>query len=127
MTVLRNIVYTNKTIYEIKICHGHTPLKKVAAHGIRDNFLKWIRSWLKGRKQRVTINGVKSEWGLVFSGVPQGSVLGPLLFLIYINDLDTGITSRISKFADDTKMGRVIEAESDIDSRKTLIVYMNGH
>ena len=66
-----------------------------------------------GRKQRVTMNGVKSEWGLVFGGVPQGSVLGPLLSLIYINDLDTGITSRISKFADDTKMYRVIKAESD--------------
>ena len=66
-----------------------------------------------GREQRVSINGVKPEWGLVFSGVPQESMLGPLLFLIYINDLDTGITSRISKFADDTKMGRVIEAEND--------------
>ena len=64
---------------------------------------------MKGRKQRVSINRIKSEWGLVF----RGSVLRPLLFLIYINDLDTGITSRISKFADDTKMGRVIETESD--------------
>ena len=64
---------------------------------------------VEGQKT-VTINGVKSEWGLVFSVVLQGSVLGPLLFLIYINDLDTGITSRISKFADDTKMVRVIEA-----------------
>ena len=60
---------------------------------------------VEGRaKNRVTINGVKSKWGLVFSGVPYGSVLGPLLFLIYINDLDTGITSRIGQFADDTKM-----------------------
>ena len=86
-------------------------LKKVEAHGNRGNLLKWIRSWLKGRKQRVTINGVKSEWGRVFSGVCQGSVIGPLFILIYINNLDTGITSRISKFADDTKMGMVIEAE----------------
>ena len=89
-------------------------LKKVEAHGIGGQLLKWIRSWLIGRKQRVVINGVRSDWGMVKSGVPQGSVLGPLLFIIYINDIDIGITSRISKFADDTKIGRVIETDIDI-------------
>jgi hypothetical protein len=75
--------------------------------------LKWIRAWLTGRKQRVSINGSKSEWATVTSGVPQGSVLGPLLFIIYINDLDVGINSSISKFADDTKIGRVINTAED--------------
>ena len=66
--------------------------------------LNWIEQWLKGRAQRVGIGGELSKWLEVLSGVPQGSVLGPLLFLVYINDLDVGISNWILKFADDTKI-----------------------
>jgi len=70
--------------------------------------------WLTGRSQRVCLEGMASEWVEVISGVPQGSVLGPLLFLIYINDLDKGIKSLILKFADDTKIFRKIVGDEDL-------------
>ena len=56
------------------------------------------------RQQRVCLQGFLSNWNMVISGVPQGSVLGPLLFLIFINDMDVGIENWILKFADDTKV-----------------------
>ena len=83
-------------------------IKKVRAHGISGKVVEWIEAWLHEREQRVVLNGSASGWSSVKSGVPQGSILGPLLFVILINDIDEGIISRVYKFADDTKvMGKV--------------------
>ena len=89
--------------------------KKVLAHGIGGQVARWIRSWLTARKQRVVVNGKKSDWKEVLSGVPQGSVLGPVLFVLFINDLDKMAMDRqiIKKFADDTKLAQVIEGPRD--------------
>ena len=87
---------------------------KVNAHGIQGDAARWIRNWLAGRRQRVCINQSYSNWAPAIPGVPQGSVLGPLLFLIYIIDLDTNIVSKISKFADDTKLCHRVRNPDDI-------------
>ena len=77
---------------------------KLKQNGINGNLLKLVNSFLTDRKQRVVLNGTSSDWESVYSGVPQGSVLGPLLFLIYINDLTDNINSNIKLFADDSSL-----------------------
>ena len=89
-------------------------LIKLRAVGIGGQVLQWIAAWLEGRKQQVVLNGSASHWTEVYSGVPQGSVLGPVLFIIYINDIDEVILSSLFKFADDAKLLGKVDNQTDI-------------
>jgi len=89
-------------------------ISKLEAYGIHGHLLSWIKSFLTGRKQRVVINGLESTWKAVISGVPQGSVLGPILFLIYINDIVDNLNYTAYLFADDMKLFNGITQDADI-------------
>ena len=91
-------------------------LKKLSAYGVKRKVLNWIESFLTGRTQQVVIGNCSSSWGGVSSGVPQGSVLGPTLFILYINELPSLVSSSRIMFADDTKLYRTIQDNSDIQA-----------
>ena len=88
-------------------------LEKIKSYGIVGTTLNWIEDFLKNRTQKVMVNGAGSEWENVTSGIPQGSVLGPILFVIYINDLPDTVESDSYLLADDTKIFRIIKGEDD--------------
>ena len=88
-------------------------ISKLRSYGINDQITKWVEHYLNNRKQRVIVNGNSSEDHPVLSGIPQGSVLGPILFVIYINDLPNYTISNTFLFADDTKIYREIKNEED--------------
>ena len=78
-------------------------------NGISGNFLKFFESYLYNRKQRVVLNGFFSDYADIESGVPQGSVLGPLLFLVYVNDLQNNLKSKINFCSDDAILFSVVK------------------
>ena len=81
---------------------------KLKSVGLSDSLLNLIESFLSNRFQRVLLNGQTSKWLPVKAGVPQGSILGPLFFLIYINDLSDELVSTVKLFADDTSLFSVV-------------------
>ena len=88
-------------------------INKLKAYGITGQVLKWIEAFLTGRSHSVKVNGVSSEINAVISGIPQGSVLGPILFIVYINDILDNISSDGFLFADDTKILRSVTSRDD--------------
>ena len=88
-------------------------INKLKLFSVQTNLIKWVRSYLTNRKQRVMVNGKFSNWDAVEYGVPQGSTLGPLLFIMYTNDMTDNIrNSDVLLYADDTVLYR---SDSDAD------------
>ena len=100
---------------------------KLKQNGIDGKLLTLLQNYLTNRKQRVVINGKESDWGEIKSGVPQGSVLGPLLFLVYINDLEEGIKSSVIFFADDTSLFSIVrdplKSADDLNDDLSIITH----
>ena len=103
-------------------------LSKLKHYGITNEIYNWIKTWLTQRTQRVVLDGEVSDQASVLSGVPQGTVLDPLMFLLYINDISKHINSPLRLFADDCLLYRVISCIKRMLHcfRKTLISFMNG-
>ena len=97
-----------------KVSHMHL-IKKLDYYGVRGKSNRWIKSFLSDRQQQVLLEGEHSDKVPVTSGVPQGSVLGPCLFIYYINDIANNMTSTIRLFADDTVAYLAIKGKKDAD------------
>ena len=101
-----------------KVPHKKLMLK-IKSLGIIDNIYNWIEDWLKDWVQRVVLLCKSSRWKEVESGVPQESVLGPLLFLTYITDIDESVCNSLLKFADDTQVFSVVSDINNVNKPQT--------
>ena len=117
-----DVIYIDYAKAFDKVAHKRL-LIKLEGYGISPQLIQWIGSFLSGRRQKVRVNGAESEWEDVLSGVPQGSVLGPVLFILFVNDLPEMIKTKVKMYADDTKIYADVSNEEnyyklqeDIDS-----------
>lgn len=109
-----DVIYLDFSKAFDSVCHAKL-LSKLCTFGIDGPLLQWFTSYLSGRQQRVVVNGSFSSWGVVKSGVPQGSILGPVLFLMFVNDMpDVLKSSSLAMYADDSKCYKTIRTMSDI-------------
>ena len=104
-----------------KVPHQRLILK-LKSHGMGNSIINWIEQWVTDRRQRVVVDGEVSSCKSVLSGVPQGSVLGPILFLVYIDDLEEGVTGNILKFVNDTKLFRKTKEIGDKKNYKMTLI-----
>ena len=113
---LVDIIYLDFQKAVDKVPHQKLQVK-LNARGIGDGIIDRVGKWLTDRRQHIVVDGEVSNWKSVLSGVPQGSVSGPLLLLIYIyiyiNDLNDNITSSLLKFADDTQVFKRVNNDGD--------------
>ena len=117
LTSMHNGIQTDMIVMDFskafdKVAHNKL-ISSLHGYGIDSTTLEWIRSFLSGRTQSVVVDGAESDTLPVTSGVPQGSVLGPAMFLVYINSLPKGVNSTVRLFADDTVIYREISSEED--------------
>ena len=108
------LVYFSKAFDKV---HHSSLLLKLDHYGVRNNLLCWIQDFLNDRTQKVVLEGKESNSKPVLSGVPQGTVLGPLLFLVYINDMSEKLSplTKVKLFADDSLLYRRIYGKQDAD------------
>ena len=93
---------------------------QIETFGIRGNLLAWIKAFLTGRRKKVVVNSALSPWTPVTSGVPQGSVLGPLLFTLFVSDIPSTVNNFCSLFADDTKIHSALyDAHNSCTTRRS--------
>ena len=128
MTALDNKTQIDAILLDFAKAFDKVPhkrlLSKLTSYGITGNKHNWVTSFLSNRKQRVSVNGALSDITDVTSGVPQGSVLGPILFLLYINDINENVQSSIRLFADDSIIYRKINANIDHQILQTDLIQL---
>ena len=121
-----DIIYHDFSKAFDSVCHQKL-LWKLLYFGIDGPLLKWFESYLSARKQRVVINGTYSSWSEVKSGVIQGSILGPVLFLMFVNDMPEVLrSSNLAMFADDSKCFKAIRSFSDCSALQTDLSALNS-